>query len=349
MIQIPNLRTRYAPTPSGYLHIGNSWSFLLTWLWARSQGGSIHLRIDDLDSNRFRKEYLDDIFTSLEWLGFDWDTGPKNSEDFLKNYSQQRNHCEYRQALDVLMQKNLSDQLFLYTCNCTRKQLINRSESNYHATLYPKTCQYKNLPLEPAPLWQSGKGSMSLQSHLAIRFSLLGDKKVFMHSHFSTETILHPSEELGDFIIWQKNGKASYHFASVLDDERLGINFVVRGRDLLASTSGQLYLAAFLNAHTFEKAIFFHHGLVLANSEEKISKSNWFNHSWTLKSWRENGGSSEKLFYHFAKYLGMEMGDRTGNFGDAKGKISLQDLLKEFDPNKCSLNDLSAEAFTMLN
>ena len=95
-------RTRFAPTPSGYLHLGNAWSLALTWLLARSRGGSIHLRIDDLDAARLRPEYLEDIFASLEWLGLDWDGGPRDPADFLARHSQRLRLDRYRAALDVL-------------------------------------------------------------------------------------------------------------------------------------------------------------------------------------------------------------------------------------------------------
>ncbi|NJL14359.1 MAG: hypothetical protein HC913_16005 [Microscillaceae bacterium] len=80
------LRTRFAPTPSGFLHEGNAFSFVLTWLAARHFGGKIHLRIDDLDQTRCRPEYVEDIFRSLDWLGLDWDSGPQGVDDFLKTF-----------------------------------------------------------------------------------------------------------------------------------------------------------------------------------------------------------------------------------------------------------------------
>ena len=101
-------RTRIAPTPSGYLHPGNAWSFLLTWLLARRDGGSIHLRIDDMDTARFRPEYIEDIFASLEWLGLDWDTGPRSLTEIQSTHSQHLRLERYRLQSRRLMIRNLS-------------------------------------------------------------------------------------------------------------------------------------------------------------------------------------------------------------------------------------------------
>jgi len=93
-------RTRIAPTPSGFLHAGNAWSFLITWLCARSRGGTVHLRIDDLDVERARPEYLDDIFASLAWLGLDWDGGPRDAAEFHARFSATARIYRYRFLLN---------------------------------------------------------------------------------------------------------------------------------------------------------------------------------------------------------------------------------------------------------
>src|SRR5690606_41399145 len=112
------LVTRIAPTPSGLLHLGNAWSFTLTWLAARAAGGHVWLRIDDLDAARAQDEYLEDIFASLRWLGLDWDSGPRDVADFKARYSQTLRLDRYRAAVETLKAGG-----HLYACTCTRSQL----------------------------------------------------------------------------------------------------------------------------------------------------------------------------------------------------------------------------------
>ncbi|MEQ8535610.1 MAG: glutamate--tRNA ligase family protein, partial [Imperialibacter sp.] len=101
-LQLPAPITRFAPTPSGFLHIGNIYSFLITWLLARKNNGQILLRIDDLDQERVRPEYVENIFRTLEWFGLDWDLGPSSVEQFEKEYSQLRRMEWYEAALQKL-------------------------------------------------------------------------------------------------------------------------------------------------------------------------------------------------------------------------------------------------------
>ncbi len=134
------MRSRFAPTPSGYLHIGNALSFIVTWCWMRRLGGKILLRIDDLDTDRTRTVFLDDIFDNLSWLGLDWDEGPRDRTDFLAHWSQHRRLPLYRAAIEQLKATPGA----LFACTCTRGQLA-RSGS---ADRYPGTCRSKRLPLD---------------------------------------------------------------------------------------------------------------------------------------------------------------------------------------------------------
>ncbi|MBY0516383.1 MAG: hypothetical protein K2P81_05715 [Bacteriovoracaceae bacterium] len=136
--------SRLAPTPSGFLHLGNIYNFALTWNLVRHSGGTLTLRIDDLDGTRCRKEYVDDIFTTLKWLGFDWDLGPQTSDDFFQNYSQLLKIETYRKWLS-----NFNG----YACECSRSQIKERTEK-----LYDGHCRDKGLALIP------GKSQWRLKS-----------------------------------------------------------------------------------------------------------------------------------------------------------------------------------------
>lgn len=124
---------RIAPTPSGFLHRGNALNFVLTWGLARSSGSKLWLRIDDSDQTRVRDQYLENIFETLEWLGLDWDEGPKSVDDFKKNHSQSLKTDYYFSELEKVKD--------LFSCECSRSQLKGHSA-------YPGTCLEKNLPLK---------------------------------------------------------------------------------------------------------------------------------------------------------------------------------------------------------
>lgn len=132
------LRSRLAPTPSGYLHLGNACNFILTWLLVRHRQGVLKLRIDDADSGRSRREYLEDIFRQLEWLGLDWDAGPNGPDDFTGRHSQMQRLERYRRLLTAL---SAGGQLFY--CTCSRRQI---SQSSAATGLYPGTCCQRRQP-----------------------------------------------------------------------------------------------------------------------------------------------------------------------------------------------------------
>ncbi|MBE7179290.1 MAG: tRNA glutamyl-Q synthetase, partial [Mucilaginibacter polytrichastri] len=110
--------SRIAPTPSGFLHEGNAFSFVLTWLLVRQSGGKLRLRIDDYDLPRVRREFIEDIFRLLDWLGLDWDEGPQSPDDHTRNFSSKRRYDLYRNLLSVFLSFELA-----YTCSCSKKEL----------------------------------------------------------------------------------------------------------------------------------------------------------------------------------------------------------------------------------
>ena len=119
------IHSRIAPTPSGFLHKGNAFSFLLTWILVRKTSGTLTLRIDDIDKNRKRPEYLQDIFETLHFLGIDWDKGAKNPTDFEANYSQHHFLEIYQKKIEILKSKNA-----IFECACSRSEIQNRNLKN---------------------------------------------------------------------------------------------------------------------------------------------------------------------------------------------------------------------------
>lgn len=133
------MRTRIAPTPSGYLHIGNAVNFVLTWRLARRHGGKVLLRIDDLDPQMCAPDFVDDIFETLVWLGIDWDEGPRSPSDLADTWSQRHRVPLYHAALDELRRGG-----HVFGCTCTRKQIAEHA----HDGRYPGTCLDAGLDLD---------------------------------------------------------------------------------------------------------------------------------------------------------------------------------------------------------
>ena len=325
------LQTRLAPTPSGYLHLGNAWSFVLTWLAARSQGGKIHLRIDDLDAARYRDEYLEDIFETLHWLGLDWDSGPRNAVEFKAMYSQRLRLKRYHEALNGLKETGK-----VYACTCSREQ-IRRDGEAVGIAVYPGTCREKGLRLD-------SEGE-------ALRFR--ADAMVKARDESGKVFELYPQRDMGDVVLRQKNGDPSYQLASVVDDEDAGINFVVRGMDLMPSTGSQLNLAEILGWKTFPSARFWHHALVLDNAGGKLSKSSGVRSlsarpelvervvegpdapTESIRVLRGKFPDSSHVCRYFARYLGME----------SNGVFSVRDLLAGFWMEKVATMPLNLSDF----
>lgn len=267
--------SRIAPTPSGYLHLGNAVNFLITWALVRGRGGSLHLRIDDMDGIRFRDDVLGDIFESLEWLGLDWDTGPTGPDSFHAHFSLQKRRDFYRSELGRLSQETGK----LFACGCSRSA-IKKAASN---GLYPGTCRHGNHALAP--------------NETAMRVQVDEGAVVDVGGHR-----LNVAETFGDFVLWRKDDQPSYQFASLLEDECGKVNFIIRGEDLLPSTAAQLYLADLFGAQGFRNCSFLHHGLILGDGGEKLSKSRG---SYALKDMRDSGETPDRVWKTAARFLGL--------------------------------------------
>ncbi|WP_300668176.1 glutamate--tRNA ligase family protein [Desulfoluna sp.] len=268
--------SRIAPTPSGYLHMGNAVNFLVTWALVRSRGGALHLRIDDMDGIRFRDEVLVDIFESLEWLGLDWDTGPTGPDAFHRHFSLQKRRGFYRRELDRLRQKTGK----LFACACSRSEIKKRAPDG----LYPGTCRNRHHALIPG--------------ETAMRVQVPDGTVIRVDGH-----AVNLSQSFGDFLVWRKDDQPAYQFASLLEDEAMQVNFIVRGEDLLPSTAAQLYLADLFGMETFGRCTFVHHGLVLGEAGEKLSKSRG---AYALKDMREAGVAPAKVWKRAALFLGLD-------------------------------------------
>ena len=213
------VRGRFAPSPSGRMHLGNLWSALLAWLSARSAGGEMVLRLEDLDPDRCTRAWCDQVMRDLEWLGLTWDNEPV--------YQSERTEV-YAQAFHTLEEQGL-----IYPCYCTRAERLAASAPHRSdgQTVYDGRCarltpeEREVLSRTRRPAWRVKVG----QESIAFCDMLYGEYKEDLKT------------DCGDFILRRSDGVYAYQLAVVVDDAAMGVNQVVRGSDLLSSAPRQIY------------------------------------------------------------------------------------------------------------
>lgn len=238
---------RFAPSPSGRMHLGNIWSGLLAWLSARSQGGRMVLRLEDLDPDRCTRAWCDQVMRDLEWLGLTWDNEPV--------YQSERTDL-YAQAF-----RKLEEQGLIYPCYCTRAERLavsapHRSDGQ---AIYDGRCRRRS-PQELEELSHSRRPAWRVavpEEEYAFRDLLQGEVRENL------------ARDCGDFILRRSDGVYAYQLAVVVDDGDMGVTQVVRGSDLLSSTPRQMYLQDLLGLPRPEYG---HVPLLLAADGRRLAK-----------------------------------------------------------------------------
>ena len=240
-------RGRFAPSPSGRMHLGNLWSCLLAWLAARSAGGEMVLRLEDLDPDRCRREYCDQVMRDLEWLGLDWDGQPV--------YQSQRSEI-YRQAFERLEKQGLT-----YPCYCTRAERLAASAPHRADGVMVYDGRCRRLPQEEKEL-------LSRSRTPAWRVQV-PKKTITFCDLIQGEYKEELNFDCGDFILRRSDGVYAYQLAVVVDDALMGVNQVVRGSDLLSSAPRQLWLQEQLG---YDHPEYGHVPLLLAPDGRRLAK-----------------------------------------------------------------------------
>jgi glutamyl/glutaminyl-tRNA synthetase len=265
-------KTRIAPTPSGFLHLGNILSFAITAALARKTGAKILLRIDDLDRERANKPYIQDIFDTLIFLNIPWDEGPRNTNEFENGFSQLQRIELYNEALN-----QLADEKLVYACNCSRTQLAANTCG----------CQNKQIPLSTSD----------------VSWRLITDARELLVKTLNDDAIVSAlPAEMSNFIVKKKDGSPAYQLTSMVDDVFYSVDLIVRGQDLWPSTMAQLQLARVLGKSAFQDIAFFHHPLLMESSGKKLSKSAG---ATSIKFLRESGKSADDVYTLIASMLGI--------------------------------------------
>lgn len=240
------IKGRFAPSPTGRMHAGNIYSALVAWLIAKSQGGSIVLRIEDLDRERSKPEFVDAVLRDFEALGLFWDEGP---------YFQHDRTEAYQEAFRSLQEKGL-----VYPCFCTRVDLHAASAPHRgERFVYAGTCRDLN------------DGERRARSAMrAPAFRLMApDRRISLVDEMQGSFAQHLADECGDFIVRRADGVFAYQLAVVVDDAAQGITSVVRGVDLLDSAPQQVYLQELLGLPHPRYA---HVPLVVSEAGRRLSK-----------------------------------------------------------------------------
>ena len=243
--------TRFAPAPTGWLHLGHVLNALYVWGIAQTVGGRVLLRIEDHDRERARSQYEAGILDDLDWLGFVPDVFPTDAfRAGTCDGRQSDREAVYRQAVEILRAKGL-----LYGCDCTRRQISAVGAKSRTEFVYDGRCRQRGLPLSDGIGWRVRMDAGTEQFR---------DIRVGGQSQT-------PAEQCGDLLIRDRRGNWTYQFAVTVDDWQQGIDLVIRGVDLLASTGRQIRLARLLGRD--RPPVFLHHPLVMKSQDQKLSKS----------------------------------------------------------------------------
>lgn len=225
------VRGRYAPSPTGQLHLGNARTALVAWLQVRSQGGTFVLRMEDLDRQRSSATAATALLSDLRWLGLDWDEGPDLGGPYA-SYTQSERLSLYNEAL-----ARLRDEGRLYKCYCTRAELARLTDAPHpgeDGPAYPGTCRALT-PAEQAAIEAAGRRP-------SWRCRVEPGVTVCYDDLLAGRVCQDVAEAVGDFVVERADGAIAYQLAVVIDDAAMGITDVVRGADLISSTPRQILL-----------------------------------------------------------------------------------------------------------
>ncbi len=293
-------RGRYAPSPTGDIHLGNARTALVAWLAARSKGGEFVWRVEDLDGPRVVAGSEVQQIEDLLWLGLDWDVGPGHLQDQAKEtlrIALAPDHQSDRSELYSQALQHLESTGRLFPCPLTRKDLRSLASAPHHAesSPYPKEARPKERP--------SGWLEVLLESKepvASVRFTVEpDDDPVEFEDLLSGRIVERVSETTGDFVLRRRDGLWAYQLAVVVDDAQQGITEVVRGQDLLSSTARQVLLQRALGVPTPR---YTHVPLLIDEHGDKLSKRH---PALTLRTLRQSGWRSTEIVGYLAWTLGQ--------------------------------------------
>lgn len=303
-----DVRVRFAPSPTGSLHVGNVKTAMVNWLFARHEGGKFILRIEDTDRDRSTSDSVDVIVNALRWMGLDWDEGPDVGGPFGP-YFQMRRTDRHREAAEKLVAEGNA-----YYCYCTPEEL--EAERKAAKKTKKKTYKYSGKCRELS----ADEVEARKDEPRTVRFKTPFGKTTFTDFVYGETTV--DNREIGDFVIVKSDGTPTYHLAVVVDDVDMEISHIIRGEGHMSNTPKHVLL---FDALGCARPMFVHHPMLLGPDRSKLSKR----HGATgVMQFKEEGYLPEALF-NFLALIGWSTGE------DADDEIyTVDELVKLFDLDK---------------
>ncbi|MBN2098823.1 MAG: glutamate--tRNA ligase [Dehalococcoidia bacterium] len=310
-MSIGNVRVRYAPSPTGYPHIGNIRTALFNWLFARHSGGKFIVRIEDTDQSRKVEGAVEQILESLRWLGLDWDEGPEIGGAFVPYFQSERLDL-YRGYAEQLVQNGHA-----YRCYCSSERLAQMrtemAERKESVRTYDRHCR---------DLSAGEQSKLRAQGIVpVIRFKVPLDGQTTFHDLIRGD-ITFDNAELDDLVLLKSDGYPTYHLANIVDDHSMEISHVMRADEWLSSTPRHVLLYA---AFGWTPPLYAHLPMILGPDKSKLSKRHG---ATALLDYRDEGYLPEVIF-NFLALLGWSLDDKT----DVIGR---EDLVKHFSLERIS-------------
>lgn len=304
------VRVRFAPSPTGYLHIGGARTALFNWLFARKMGGKLILRIEDTDTERLKEDSVSQILTSLKWLGLNWDEGPEAGGECGPYYQSERRELYSKYAQQLLNEGKA------YYCFCTPADLEAEREKQRAAKQpfrYARTCR----ELDP----EVAKARAAAGEPYSVRIKIPTEGSITVHDLIHGDVTFN-MDQFDDFVIVKSNGMPTYNFAVVVDDHLMGMTHVLRAEEHLSNTPKQLLIYEALG---FEPPKFGHMPMILAPDRSKLSKRHG---ATSVEEFRAQGYLPEAII-NYLTLLGWGPGDEREIF-------TLEETVKLFELEQMS-------------
>jgi nondiscriminating glutamyl-tRNA synthetase len=303
--QKEEIRLRFAPSPTGFLHIGSARTAFFNWLYAKKTGGKFILRIEDTDIERHQEESVNKIYSSMKWLGLDWDEGPEAGGKY----------GPYRQSLRTSIYRELAEKLIIkkkaYPCFCTPGELKERRE-----ILLKEGKIFKHDTKCLGLTGEEVRDNINKGMPYAIRF-LVPENEEINFTDTVYGDIKFDSRSIEDFIIIRSNGLPTYNFSAAVDDALMKITHIIRGEDHLSNTPKQILIYRALG---FKVPQFTHLPMILAMDGQKLSKRHG---SVSIENYIEEGFLKEAIL-NFLALLGWSYDEKTTIF-------SIEELINKFE------------------
>ena len=304
------VRVRFAPSPTGYLHIGGARTALFNWLYAKKNGGKLVLRIEDTDTERLKEDSVSQILTSLKWLGLNWDEGPEVGGNVGPYYQSERKDI-YKKMCQQLLDEGKA-----YYCFCTSEDLDIAREKQRAAKnpfRYERTC--RDIAVNVA------KERIAAGEKASVRLKIPADGNIVVHDLIHGD-VTFAMDQFDDFVIMKSNGMPTYNFAVVVDDHMMRISHVLRAEEHLSNTPKQILV---YEAFGFEVPKFGHMPMILAPDRSKLSKRHG---ATSVEEFRDQGYLHQSIV-NYLTLLGWGPGNEEEIF-------TLEDTVRQFDFSKMS-------------